>query len=135
MQTSSDGTGLEAQAPAAGAEEARAQVRGSAWLLIGQMVGIAINLSAQVLVVRYLTKESFGAFAFALSIIAVGEVLATFGLRRGISRFVPIYMEHGQLGAAAGLLAFATAAVAGLGLLIAVVLMLLRGPISAEVGG
>jgi len=68
MQTSSDGTGLEAQAPAAGAEEARAQVRGSAWLLIGQMVGIAINLSAQVLVVRYLTKESFGAFAFALSI-------------------------------------------------------------------
>ena len=117
------------------ADEPGAQVRGSTWLLVGQMLGIAINLAAQILVIRYLTKDSFGAFAFALAIVAVGEVVATFGLRRAVSRFVPIYLEHGDRRSAAGVLVFATAGVAMLGLLLALVLVAFREPISDDVGG
>jgi O-antigen/teichoic acid export membrane protein len=137
MQTAQDQRTVVASRPAVprAGDQPGAQVRGSTWLLIGQMLGIAINLSSQVLVVRYLTKESFGAFAFALSIVAVGEVVATFGLRRAVSRFVPIHMEHGRLGAAAGLLLFATAGVAGLGLVVALLLVAFSGPIGDSVGG
>ena len=117
------------------ADEPGAQVRGSTWLLLGQMLGIAINLAAQILVIRYLTKDSFGAFAFALAIVAVGEVIATFGLRRAVSRFVPIYLEHGDRRSAAGLIVFATAGVATLGLVLALVLVAFRVPISDDVGG
>ena len=138
MQTSEETRpDLVASTPPArrGGEEARAQVRGSTWLLVGQLLGIAINLSSQILIVRYLTKESFGAFAFALSVVAVGEVLATFGLRRSVSRFVPIHLERGRIDAAAGVLLFATAAVAALGLVLALVLVLLREPVTDKVGG
>ena len=36
-----------------------------------------INFAVQVLIVRYLSKDGFGAFAYALSIIAIGESIVT----------------------------------------------------------
>jgi O-antigen/teichoic acid export membrane protein len=72
----------------------RRQIRGSSLLLSGQFLSKAINFVVQVLIVRYLTKEDYGAFAYALSIVAIGESIATFGLDRAITRFVPIYHEQ-----------------------------------------
>lgn len=72
----------------------RRQIRGSSLLLFGQFLSKGINFAVQVLIVRYLTKADYGAFAYALSIVALGESLATFGLDRAITRFVPIYHEQ-----------------------------------------
>lgn len=73
---------------------ARSQIRGSSLLLSGQFLSKAINFAVQVLIVRYLSKTDYGAFAYALSVVAIGESIATFGLDRAITRFVPIYHEQ-----------------------------------------
>lgn len=72
----------------------RRQIRGSSLLLVGQILSKGVNFAVQVLIVRYLAKSDFGAFAYALSIVGLGETIATFGLDRAITRFVPIYHEQ-----------------------------------------
>ncbi len=75
------------------------QIRGSSLLLVGRALSMAINFAVQVLIVRYLTqldptKSTFGAFTYVLSLVAMGETIATLGLDRAITRFIPIYHEH-----------------------------------------
>jgi len=70
------------------------QIRGSSLLLVGRVLTNAVNFGVQILMVRYLSKTDYGAFAYALSIVALGETIATIGLDRAITRFVPIYHEQ-----------------------------------------
>jgi O-antigen/teichoic acid export membrane protein len=70
------------------------QIRGSSLLLAGRMAAILINLAVQVLIVRYLSKTEFGAFAYALSLVSIVETISTLGLDRAVGRFVPIYHEE-----------------------------------------
>jgi O-antigen/teichoic acid export membrane protein len=74
----------------------RRQIRGSSLLLAGVFVSRAVNFATQIIIVRYLSQEGYGAFAYALSIVAIFDSLALFGLDRAITRFVPIYHEHGE---------------------------------------
>ena len=50
--------------------ESRKQVRGSTLLLMGRCIALLINLAVQVITVRYLAKEEYGAFAFGISMLA-----------------------------------------------------------------
>lgn len=109
------------------------QVRSSTLLLAGQAIAVLVNLATQVLLVRYLTKSDFGAFAYALSVVTLGETVAGFGLSRGVSRFVPIYDERGEFGKALGTLVFAFVAVLGLGLSVVLLVIGLRGVVMGQV--
>lgn len=113
----------------------RSQIRGSTLLLGGQAFAVVVNLTTQVLLVRTLSKGSYGAFAFALSIVALAEAFAAFGLRRGVSRFVPAYEERGEPAKAAGTLVFAVVTVLSLGLAVVLVVIGLRGVIAGGVDG
>src|SRR5574342_386937 len=73
---------------------ARRQIRGSSLLLVGQLLAKGVNFGIQVMIVRYLSRSDYGAFAYGLSIVALGESIATFGLDRAITRYVPIYHEQ-----------------------------------------
>jgi len=85
------------KAPAATAQETtRKQIRGSSLLLVGRFLSLGINFAIQVLIVRYLSKADYGAFAYALSIVTLGASLVSFGLDRSITRFIPIYEEDGE---------------------------------------
>jgi O-antigen/teichoic acid export membrane protein len=85
-----------------GDDEGRAanikQIRGSSLLLVGRMLGLALDFVAQVLIVRHLTKSDYGAFALALSIVAIGTTISLLGLERTVGRFAPIYQERGDYG-------------------------------------
>jgi O-antigen/teichoic acid export membrane protein len=74
----------------------RKQIRGSSLLLSGKVISVGINFVAQVLVVRYLSKTDYGAWAYALAIVAFFHGFSSLGLRRGITRFIPIYHEKEQ---------------------------------------
>lgn len=111
---------------------ARTQVRSSTVLLAGQAFAVTVNLVTQILLVRYLSKTDFGTFAFALSVVTLAETIAGFGLRRGVSRFVPIYEERGERAKAAGALLFAFGAVLGLGLAAVLVVIGLRSVITGD---
>lgn len=71
-------------------------------LLAGRLVAISLDLVAQVLVVRYLTKDDFGAFAFALAAVSIASSFTALGLDKAVARFVPIYEEQGQHGKVIG---------------------------------
>lgn len=101
-------------------------------LLGGQVFAQVTNLVAQVLLVRHLTKNAYGSFAYALAIVAIAETITTLGLRRGISQFLPIYDERGERGRAAGLIVFAFALVLGLSLAAMVLMIGLRGTVAGS---
>jgi O-antigen/teichoic acid export membrane protein len=74
--------------------QTRRQIRGSSLLMVGQFISKGVNFAIQILIVRYLAKSDYGAFAYALSVVSLGETIITFGLDRAITRFVPIYQEQ-----------------------------------------
>jgi O-antigen/teichoic acid export membrane protein len=87
--------------------------RGSTLLVFGKFVGLVLDLSTQVLIVRALSRTEFGAFAFALSTASLAATVALLGLDKTISRFVPLYEEQGDERRLAGSLVLAFGVVAG----------------------
>ena len=117
MKTSaSAGDSADAAAAAQHEEATRKQIRGSSLLLAGRFLTLASNLVVQVLIVRYLSKADFGAFAYALSLVSVGASIVTFGLDRSITRFVPIYDEQRDYPKLFGTVLLAVGTVLSLGL-------------------
>src|SRR3989337_1005401 len=110
----------------------RRQIRGSSLLLIGQFISKGINFAVQVLIVRYLTKSDYGAFAYALSIVAVGETIATFGLDRAITRFVPIYHEQRDYNKMVGTIFMVLGTMLSLGIALVLVFYALQGVIAGS---
>lgn len=86
-------------------------IRGSSLLLVGRLLAVVLNFAVQILIVRYLSKTEFGAFAFALVLVSFAVSFATFGLDKSLARFVPLYHERGDWARMFGtiLLAFGTA--------------------------
>jgi O-antigen/teichoic acid export membrane protein len=127
-------TEIDDPVPIADADEADTakQIRGSTLLTAGRGISVAINFLVQVMAVRYLTQEAFGAFAYALSITAVIESVVTLGLDRAITRFVPIYEEHREYGKLLGTLVLAFGTVIGLGVLAVVTILALQGWLSGN---
>ena len=99
-----------------GASESATQIRGSGLLLAGRLITLAVGFVAQVIIVRYLTKGDFGAFAFALSIASLAASLAAFGLDKATSRFLPIYAERDDRARILGLLLLAVGLISTLGI-------------------
>jgi O-antigen/teichoic acid export membrane protein len=101
----------------------RQQIRDSSVLLVGRVIALGLNFLVQVLVVRYLSKAGYGAFAYGLSAVLLGELICTFGLRRAMERFVPIYDQQGEHGKALGAIALALTTIVSLGLALVLVVV------------
>ena len=84
----------KAKAKKARQDTTRKQIRGSSLLLTGRFLSVGLNFVSQVLMVRYLSQTDYGAYAYALSVVAFFHGLSSLGLRRGITRFIPIYHER-----------------------------------------
>jgi O-antigen/teichoic acid export membrane protein len=69
---------------------ARDQIRGSSLFLIGNVLSLAITFVPHLVLVRYLSTEAYGHWAYALSLVAIGKTYAL-GFNEAMSRFVPIY--------------------------------------------
>lgn len=85
-------------------------------MLFGRLISLAANFAIQILIVRYLTKADYGAFAYALSIVALIQSIVVFGLDRAVTRFVPIYDERDEHAKAFGTLVMVVGTVASLSL-------------------
>jgi O-antigen/teichoic acid export membrane protein len=99
-----------------GQKAAKKALRGSSLLLLGRLISVAANFATQVLIVRHLSKADFGIFAYALSIVAMGQSVAALGIDRAVSRFIPLYDERREDGKLLGTLAVAIATIVLLGL-------------------
>lgn len=93
------------------------QIRHSLGLLAGRFIALGLNLAVQVVTVRYLAKEDYGALAFALSMLSFGANVSLLGLDKTLSRFVAIHDERKELAELKGVLQVCFLGVVGSGLL------------------
>ena len=68
-------------------ETSKGFLRGSSLLLFGRLISIGVSFVVQWLAVRYLVKETYGSFQWALSIAAMGSTVVLLGFNRGVGRF------------------------------------------------
>ncbi len=115
MSTSSTALAPD-EPPAEPSDAPRRHVRGSALLLLGRFVSLGINLAAQVLTVRYLSMQGYGALAFGLWMASLGASLTVFGLDKTLARFVPMYEEQREYGKLIGAVLLTVLSVTSLGL-------------------
>ena len=94
-------------------------IRGSSLLLGGRFIHKGMNLATQVLIVRYLSQSDYGTLAYVLSIVAVGEAVAKFGMGQAVGRFLPIYHEQERYDALFGAMSMAAGVTLSIGMAIA----------------
>ena len=109
------GTGTPSRGPAVQTR----QIRGSSLLLAGTVLSSAVDFVSQVLLVRYLSKDAFGAWSYALALVVLFAGIAQLEMRNASSRFIPIYLERREPAKLLGTIALALGVAAGLGILIA----------------
>lgn len=103
--------------PAIGTSKAtKKHLRGSSLLLAGRLISMAANFVIQVMVVRYLSKNDYGAFAYGLSIVSLGTQFILLGLDKTITRFMPIYQEQNSYNKVFGTMLLMAGTIASLGL-------------------
>lgn len=105
----------DAPAGAPRASATASHLRGSSLLLAGRVMALGLDFVGHVLVVRYLTKEAFGAYSFALELALLLSTAMLLGLPETLARQVPVYREHGEIGKLVGAVvaSAATVAIAG----------------------
>lgn len=109
---------------------AREPIRGSGLLLAGRIVSLAVMCAVQILVVRHLSRADYGAWTYALSVVALLQSVAALGLDRSVTRFLAIYRERGDLVRIRGLVVMLVAVVAVFGTLVTIVLASFPGAIA-----
>ena len=111
----------------------RAHLRGSSLLFVGRLMSKWLNFAVQVLVVRVLSQSDYGALAYVLSIVALMQQMATFGMDGTVARFLPIYQEHRRYDKACGTILLSLASVALLGVTLVVVACLTQNVLEQHV--
>jgi len=121
-----DGEGKPAHTPR-GKVSSKSQMRGSALLLVGRLLGMGLGLVIQLLLVRVLSKDDYGSFAWALSIVTLVQSVIPLGLDRIDSRFLAKYDEEGDDRKVVGVLVTETLVVVGLGTIVFLAVLLWHG--------
>ncbi len=116
-------------------ETTRKHVRGSGLLLVGRTISLGLNLATQVVTARYLAKDDFGAFAYALTAVALGASFVSLGLDKSARRFVAIYHERGDLPRLVGTIVLSLGTIAALGLLLIATVFGFRDVLAGQVIG
>lgn len=107
--------------------EVTKQIRGSSLLFVGRIFSLFVNLAVQVVLIRSLSKDDYGIFAYALSVVSMIGTISTFGLDRGLSRFLAIYEERGEKAKVWGVLALQLITILAIGLAAAAVVIGFHG--------
>jgi O-antigen/teichoic acid export membrane protein len=114
-------------------QSTKKHLRGSTLLLTGRVIAMVANFIVQVLIVRYLSKSDYGAFAFVLSLVSLGSSLAVFGFEKTVTRYIPMYQERGEYHKVFGSLIMMVSAVFSLGFFLVLLVFGLRGWIATSV--
>jgi O-antigen/teichoic acid export membrane protein len=101
-------TGNATPAPPSAAAVSRKQIRGSSLFLVGRGLGAGLKFASELIVVRYLATNDYGAWTYALAAVAFLRGMSTVGLNRAIARYLPMHLERGEIDKFYGVLAVVT---------------------------
>jgi O-antigen/teichoic acid export membrane protein len=74
----------------------RRQLRGSGLLLGGRGLAVGLKFLAELIVVRYLSTEEYGAWTYAIAAVTFLRGMSALGLTRALSRYLPLHLERGE---------------------------------------
>ena len=117
--------------PAGGTDQ---HLRGSTLMLVGRLLSLLLNMASQVVVVRYLSKSDYGAFAYAVSVISFVQLAASLGQERSVSRFLALYEEQGRPDRVLGTLAVYAGTVIATAALLAPIAVAVAGTVTDSLG-
>ncbi len=106
-----------------------ANIRASNGMLAGQLMAHAVNFLIQVLVVRHLSTEGYGSFAWALSVVTLVQSILPLGLDRASARFLALYDERRDYPRLFGFIAVEAIVLVGLGVVVTGATLLLTTPL------
>ena len=90
-------------------------VRGSTAIFAGRVISLVLKFFIQVLIVRYLSKSDFGAFAYALNMVDIAQIVVLIALDNAAARFIPIYDEQKDYDSLFGFIILSLVSIIGLG--------------------
>jgi O-antigen/teichoic acid export membrane protein len=108
-------------------QSTKKHLRGSTLLLAGRFISMATNFAVQVLIVRYLSKSDYGAFAYVMSLVSLGSSLVVVGLDKTVTRFLPIYQEKGEYHKLFGTIIMMVGTIFSLGFFLVLLVFGMRG--------
>src|SRR3972149_132566 len=108
-------------------QDTKKHLRGSTLLLSGRVISMVANFAGQVMIVRYLSKSDYGAFAYVMSLISLGSSFIVFGMDKTITRFAPIYKEKGEYHNLFGSIIIMASTILSLGFFLVLLVFRLRG--------
>jgi O-antigen/teichoic acid export membrane protein len=109
------------------------QIRGSSLMMVGRIISIMINFASQVVVVRYLAKSDYGAFAYALSVATLVQSVVSLGLDRVDTRFMAIYDERQDYPRLFGILLLELSTILSLGAVAFTLVVVLQDTLAGHV--
>jgi len=112
----------------------RKQIRGSGLLLSGRGVATGLKFLAELLVVRYLSTEDYGAWTYALAAVTFLRGMSALGMNRALSRYLPLHLEHGESQKFYGVLMFVFGALMLAGTLVVAAFFALPEKVAALAG-
>src|SRR5688572_8139884 len=115
-------------------EVAHSTIRGSGLLLSGRVLSIGIKFLVQVLIVRHLAMTDYGAWAYALSVVAFLEAFASLSLNRSVGRFTAIHHERGDYARFCGTVLLVAGTIVLTGLVFALALHAFQSQFAAVAG-
>lgn len=110
-------------------------IRGSSLLLLGRVVALCLSGATQVIIVRYLSKSDYGAFAYALTVASFIELIATIVHRQSLTRFLSLYEEERDYDKLFGTIIMVMGLIFATALSLFAFVLALRSPLTGAVGG
>jgi O-antigen/teichoic acid export membrane protein len=95
---------------------AKKHIRGSSFLFVGRIISIALKAFLQLLIVNYLAKEEYGAFAYVTAIIEIAAIFTLISLDQAASRFIPLYQEKDDYDSIFGFMLMSVITIFGIGI-------------------
>ena len=118
--------------PTTGAgDPGRDQTRGSLLMTAGRVVAMLLTVTTQIVIVRALSKDEYGAFAFVLALTSGCRVLLSLGQGKSLSRHLAAYEEQRDHARLFGTMVLTGLTVIGTSAVVVTALLLARESINA----
>ena len=102
-------------------------------LLVGRAIDLGVGLLVQVVIVRYLQRADYGAFSYAIALVAFGRVVISLGHKRAVSRYLAVYEARHDYARMFGVFALIFGSVLATSLVLLAILFLARNDLAGAV--
>ena len=104
--------------------------KGSALLLLGQLLSKLFGFLRQLIIIRMLPPESYGLLTIGFTILNVSVIFGSLGLDQGAQRYVAFFYTKNEIGKVKGTIYSSALIIAASALTFMSLIMILSRPIS-----